>query len=390
MKRIIYKASVLLIQRSLTHASYLLHRFAKTNHNQNLWVVGVAEIAGMSHQIASSLPNSISVLFYPHRFYNFHYTYNIGFRASKFKTLLIGPWLLGKLTNQSNGFIYVGGQGFLFSNYDNRYWEFNFIKKRKLKLVLYFTGSDIRSIELMKEEFSRSNEENFANFVGWTNPFLLTQEHEHTVKEIAKVADKFGDLIFNAEYDQKSHLKSATEPFKYFYNMLDLDFMETKFESENLASIKIAHAPSSPLIKGTQVIRTILRMLENDGFKFEYFEITDVSNSELISKIRECHIVVNELYGFMPGVLAIEAMANSCVVLTRADSSYEKRLPVGSNDAWIVTPSYRLYDNLKACLENPNELGTQARKGYNWVKKYASAEANGPLLIEKLNGLQIR
>ena len=47
-------------------------------------------------------------------------------------------------------------------------------------------------------------------------------------------------------------------------------------------------------------------------------------------------------------------MAANAVLLSSADGTIEPTLPSGANDAWVVTPYWRLYDNLKAILDHPD------------------------------------
>ena len=131
-------------------------------------------------------------------------------------------------------------------------------------------------------------------------------------------------------------------------------------------------------------------MLALDGFVFDYVEKIEVPNSEILEQLSKSHIVINELYAFMPGVFAIESMAHSCAVLTRADPHFEKSLPIGSDKAWVVTPSYLLYRNLRSLLENPELIETQALNGFKWALNNASLQSEGPKLQKILDGVSLQ
>ncbi len=380
------------IQKFILNLSFLAGKVTPTrNQKRGVWVVGTAEVAGMTHMISSAVPNSYSVVLQKHGFYNYKYSFQVGtLKNHVFSRLLFyltGPILLGHLASRVYGFIYVGSPGFLISQVDSREYEFKFLKSHGKKVVCYLTGADIRSPLKMRLAFEKSGEENYGNYIPYVNSTFDTDDHELRVKEVARVVDEYSDVFFNAEYDQAAHLRRKANSFMYFFPLEDIDFNDKKYNQIITTPIRILHAPSSPVPKGTQVVRTVIRMLQNEGFKFEYVELTHSPNSQVMQKLQESHIVINELYAFMPGVFAIEAMAMSCVVLTRADSLYETQLPASSNDAWVVTPAYDLYANLKKLLEDPSSLEIQARKGFDWVKKNASLEACGPKLNSILKDL---
>ncbi len=380
------------VQKILLNLSFLAGIMNPTrNRKGDRWVVGPGEVAGITKMIANAIPNSFSAILEKHEFYNYKYSFQSPHLKSHVLTRLLyyiaGPILLGYLASRVYGFIYVGSSGFLISQVDSREYEFRFLKRHCKKVVCYLTGTDIRSPSKMRAAFEKSGEENYGNYVPFVNSKYGTHEYELKVIEMARVIDKYSDAFFNAEYDQAAHSIRKAHPFTYFFPLESTDFNSEKYSQIPTTQIRILHAPSSPVPKGTQVVRTVIRMLKNEGFKFEYAELTNCPNSQLLERLHGAHIVINELYAFMPGVFAIEAMAMSCVVLTRADSRYETQLPASSNEAWVVTPAYDLYSNLKKLLENPMVLEIQAKKGFDWVKTNASLEACGPKLNSILKNL---
>jgi hypothetical protein len=380
------------IQKILLNLSFFAGKLDLTrNKKGGVWVVGTGEVAGMTKMIANAIPNSYSVILEKSRFYNYEYSFQgPALKSHVFSRLLYyiaGPVLLGYLASRVCGFIYVGSSGFLISHVDSRDYEFRFLKGHGKKVVCYLTGADIRSPLKMRLAFEKSGEENYGNYIPFVNSTYDTDDYELKIKQMATVIDKYSDTFFNAEYDQAAYLVRKPHAFMYFYPLENVDFNNEKYNQILTTRIKILHAPSSPVPKGTQVVRTVIRMLQNEGYHFEYKELMNVPNSKVLTHLQESHIVINELYAFMPGVFAVEAMAMSSVVLTRADSKFETQLPDSSNGAWIVTPAYSLYANLKNLLDNPTLLEEQARKGYEWVRTHASLEASGPRLVEILNSL---
>lgn len=380
------------VQKLLLNVAFVTGKIYP-NHfpNDDVWVVGTVEVAGLTKMLADAVPDSYSVLLETHRYYDYKYDFQGSVLNNHLLSRLLhyftGPILLGYLASRVRGFIFIGRPGFLISQVDYRDYEFSFLKRRGKKLICYLTGADIRSPLKMRLAFEKSGEENYGNYVPFLNPAFTSDAYELEVKEIARVIDKYTDAFFNAEYDQASHLTRKALALMYFYPMQDVEFNSDKYVRMTRDGIRILHAPSSPIPKGTQVVRTVIRMLQNEGYEFEYTELSNSPNSQVLEQLHDTHIVINELYAFMPGVFAIEAMALSCVVLTRADFQYETQLPASSSEAWIVTPAYSLYTNMKKLLENPMGLEIQARKGFEWVRANASLEASGPRLNSILKSL---
>ena len=150
----------------------------------------------------------------------------------------------------------------------------------------------------------------------------------------------------------------------------------------------IVHAPTSPVIKGTPLVRAALKALKEQGYDFEYLELTNRSNAEVLAALDRAHIVLNQFYAFIPGIFGIEALAANAVLLTSADGTIEPTLPPGANEAWVVTPFWQVYDKLKAVLDNPDTMQSQADRGTAWVGEYCSRSVDRAHLLELLANIE--
>jgi hypothetical protein len=380
------------VQKLILISSYIFYKifniFSKSN---DYWTIGPFETAGIVKLLSCAIPNSYSVVMQKVEYYDYNYDYNYRFkRNTTFKRIycgLISPIILARYTFKCSGFIYVGDRGFLLSSIDSRRFEYNFLKKKNKAIVSYFVGNDIRSHTIMYQKYLVSGEENYSNYLPWIDEKFKSLIYDKSKYNTAQVSLKYSGAIFSTQYDQGSYLDGKHYPVTYLYDFENRTFNHKKFKNLRLKRVNIFHAPSSPIIKGTQVIRAIIKMLELDGFDFNYIEKIGVSNKEVLQQLAESHIVINELYAFMPGIFTIEAIANSCAVLTRADPNFEKSLPLGSENAWIITPSYSLYRNLRSLLEDPESIEKQALNGFNWAVEHASLQSEGPKLQKILNGV---
>jgi hypothetical protein len=346
------------------------------------WVVGPTETAKTVTDISNALPNSVSVNLRRHKFYDQTYTYSV---KSKFASLLFGPILLGILSCKCSGFLYVGPDGFLLSDYDFRELEFRWLKKRGKKIVSYQVGSEIRSLDLLEKWGHENNVETYATVFKANYSSIVLAEIESKVLSRAMVIDKYADLIFNSSIDQMSHLKSEVVPNLYLVD--DNYFDEDSKKFSDLSNIVICHAPSNPLIKGTKEIREAVKTLEAEGHRIEYHELENVPHDQVLKQLSNSHIAINELYSMMPGVFAIEALTKRCVLLTSANWNYEVSLGSKNLNPWIISNRSSIYQNLKWCLENKELLENQASEGQSWAREFASRSKNALRLNSLLEAL---
>lgn len=355
------------------------------------WVVGLDEVAANVHNISRALDETISVCMSRHPFYSFNYDHafpaRIGWKYLRYLVrITYSPILFAYLCHKTKGFFYVAGSGFLLTEPDGRDYEFSFLKKRGIRVVCFFCGSEIRSLRLMKklsEDMDRDVISTYQTFVVKN----FDGDHVESFRmKLAASADKYADHIFNAPVDQISYIRRMVHPFMYFYPESGFERRSDKFS--DLSRIRIVHGPSSPLIKGTPLVRAAVKKLKQEGYQFEYQELIGVSNSDMLKALREAHVVLNEFYAFVPGQFGVEAMASHCALLTSADPDIETTLPAGASTAWMKTEYWNIYDNLKLILDTPTLISQYADAGFAWAYEYCSYQKNA-LRLRKILDMPI-
>jgi hypothetical protein len=343
----------------------------------------------MIYQIAGVIPDSHSVslaatTYYAHNYDSMMPSHLIRGRGPlhTFRVLAHHSLLLANLASRAQGIIYVGPRGFLTYGDDERRFELEFLKKHGVKVALYWCGSDIRSTVLMHELERDMGLPNIFTYIGMVAPDRESTGYERAVRARAKLSDAVADIVFDNPTDHKSYVQRHSEPFFYF--MPQERFSETEGKFDDLGRVIVAHAATSPVIKGTPLVRAAVAQLKAEGHVFDYVEMLGVSNDEVLAQLRRTHISLNQFYGFTPAVYGSESLAARCVVLQSADGSIETTLAPGANDAWIVTRHYQVYENLKRLLENPQLLEAQANRGQEWARRYGSAAVTGRILNDLL------
>lgn len=391
MVRRISRWGLLIVQIALLNASYFLSR-SWTRGKRTHWVVGVQEIAAMLSSIAAVIPNSISVCLQSNNSYEAQYSFHFDRRVPRvFEALLgaiVGPVLLGLVANKASGVLYVGSSGFLRGAPDYRNYEFSWLKARAIPIVCYFTGTDIRSPLMMKSFEERTGLKTLGGRIYDVRPETRSAQYEQSKRRLAEVSEKYASLVFNARVDQMSYLESRTEAFMYFYPDEEFRFNTEKFDSTE--PWRVVHAPSNPYLKGTELVREAVAQLRKEGLSFEYIELQGVSNSQVLAELQHAQIVLNEFFAFVPGLFGVEALANTCALLTSADEEVEPDLPSGSNSAWVRTRHTEIADNLRFILNNHDVAKNQAIRGYKWAKETASASKSGSRLRRKIRGIECK
>ncbi|HAT53550.1 MAG TPA: hypothetical protein DCS80_09895 [Betaproteobacteria bacterium] len=373
IKNLIFLVQIRLLK--LSYYSMCLCNIKETDK----WVIGVEEIASFLNNMSTSLDMTDSVCLYGNPFYQFSYDIYWSSKTvfHKLALLVIGPVMLAYLINKYQGFIYLGSKGFLISDCDGRNAEFDFIKAKSKGIVTVFLGSEIRSHVLQRQYAQDNDIELVVSYQEQVNPGIGSPDKEALRQKIGESADQYADVIFNPSIDQMTYIKRKTLDTLYFYPTSLFNLNNDKWLDAK--RLKIFHAPSSPIIKGTPLVRAAIKKLRLEGYDFDYQELSGVSHNQILKVLASSHIVLNEFYAQVPGVFGVEAMANGCVLLTSADRNIEPSLPLDSDRAWVVTPYWDVYIKLKSVLDMPvDSLRRQAETGFEWaLKNYSSTENAG-------------
>lgn len=354
------------------------------------WVVGPSEIAGMAQHIAAAVPDSFLAVVHRHAFYDHRYDVEYRFDAAtirgRFERVFKPPIWLAALARRAAGFIYLSADGYLIPSVDGRAREFAYVKRRGRGILQVCTGDDVRSQRLMAEVGARHGVVTIATPYAEMDPYFASDAYDDAKRLVARVIDDYADDIISFPADQPAYITRPVQPFTYFYPDEKLSDSVSKFD--DTSTIRILHAPSSPVIKGTPAVRDAVARLRAEGYEFDYRELVGVSNADVLRALDESHIALNQFYGLAPGVFGVEAMAHCCVMLCSADAQIETALGEAAAGAWVRTRVDEVYDNLKSLLDNPGGMRDQAVRGFEWVKDHQTASVNGRALRRILERIE--
>ena len=117
-------------------------------------------------------------------------------------------------------------------------------------------------------------------------------------KGMIQKIEKYADIIISNPPSSHFHEKPIIQwlligiPKKY-------SFINNVLSRDN-SKVRILHAPSNPLVKGTEKIRKSIKSLEEKGYNIEYVEVINKPHSFVIDEITKCDFIVDQIYSDTP------------------------------------------------------------------------------------------
>lgn len=232
---------------------------------------------------------------------------------------------------------------FIFNGFCSFLWfrELPLLKILGKKVLVVYLGSDSRPPIFSGRHLDDEG--------GYVDPTSASEEAARLLRRIRKV-EQYADIIVN-------HTATAQ-----FFSRLFIRFMaigmpiesgtdEPTIATEQPCSIRILHAPSRPLAKGSDVFRQVINELRAEGYSIDFVELTGVPNSTVLQELEKCDFVVDELYSDVPmAMLATEAAMFGKPVIV---GGYYAKQCRDQNQDIVFPPSY---------FVDPSEIKPAIRK----------------------------
>ena len=185
------------------------------------------------------------------------------------------------------------------------------------------------------------------------------------VRGVMPAIDKISDLNVTVEFD---HILFHPNIHHVFFPFDIKQFKLVEFPTRG--TIRIGHAPTNRLAKGTDRIIVELKRLQ----KFHALEIVLIENLSYEKALQlkaTCDIFIDQIGDLGYGINSLEALAMGIPVATSLARDFSKFYP---DNPFIEITAYTFGSQLIPVLSNP-ELRRKIRKrGRKWVKKYHDAK----------------
>jgi hypothetical protein len=239
-----------------------------------------------------------------------------------------------------------------------------FLKRYKKKIVFINCGSEVRSTHAFTQEYDV--------------PLSLWQDaspESNFNKKLIQLRriEIFADAIFSVP-DQSG---LSIRPYYQIHQPVN-DIPNNPGIKPIGEMIRITHCPTNKRIKGTLDIEKALNELSNEGYKFHYQRLENISNKELLLKIQEFDILIDQINLPGPGILANEAMSFGLVVMLRHEGYVRGR----KGPPVVPVDKKTIKNKIKELLEDPLLIRRLSTEGPKYLKQHHSPEVVAQEIID--------
>jgi glycosyltransferase involved in cell wall biosynthesis len=264
---------------------------------------------------------------------------------------------------------------FVWQSFKNDCSDFDYLKSKGKKIVVFFMGSEQRWCNAYGQEVEKFGIPNYYSRLP-SDSFQFTMRALQIKLRYLRNVEKYADIIYSLPNQSQLSLR----PYSHFYIPVDTNMITENSQQRKVPVV--AHAPSNRAVKGTDIVLNTLEKLKTDGVKFETNLIENIPYSEALKMYGDSDIVIDQLFIPSGGKLAREALAAGKVVLSSVHREYIDNLPI---DCPIVDVNPEtLYDELKNIILDYPRRVELALRGRPFVEKYHSLEVVCRDVIKKL------
>lgn len=265
----------------------------------------------------------------------------------------------------------VGGLTF-FSWFKMDFFEIFLLKIKRIKIVTLTGGGDSYMLGHISNPSTRHNLQKSYPGRGRTHRSI-----EMSVRLWEKHADVFlsGSMIMDgfARCDLLLPHMGIVD-----FQIID-EIMKNSNKLENDNKIMILHAPNHRDFKGTQFLMKAVDELQDEGLKIDLQVVSNLKNDELLYKISQSDIVVDQIVATGYGNFAIEAMAfGKPTIVNLEDFNYRELMNNYSilKEAPLVSAGINSIKSvLLQVISNPNHDKNAFESGRLFAQKYHSSDS---------------
>jgi hypothetical protein len=253
---------------------------------------------------------------------------------------------------------------FIFNTFEWDHKDLQLLKEKyKKKIVVIFCGDEARWYYGMKQDFEKNN---FLP-IGYEDSYDYSKDGLEIRLRYIRNCEKYSDVILT----HPNLAQLLMRPFNYVYIPIKKSFLDHHTQQRK-TKVKVAHAPSSRLFKGSDIILREVNKLKESGLDFEFIVIENFSATEAFNLYKDCDIIVDQVLCPGGGKLAYECLAMGKVVLSfMAYDGYNQWL----KDCPIIDINHKtLGEELKKIILDHDRRVKLSAEGKVYVKKYHDPE----------------
>ena len=252
-------------------------------------------------------------------------------------------------------------------------------------IAVTFQGDDARQWDYCREHFRFTH----ATEV---EPVYRRRRQDEGIRRRSACFGRHAHLIYALNPDLLHMLPDRAAYFPY----AQPDLAEWQFvgvDTEATRPLRILHAPSNALVKGTRFIEEAVAALRAEGLQFEYIRVENMPNHEARRIYETADVLIDQLLCGWYGGLSGELMALGKPVICYLRESDFRFLPPGmAADLPIINADPDTITGvLRDVLRRPRrELAAIGERSRRFVERWQSPELIAARVLEDYGGALAR
>jgi len=244
------------------------------------------------------------------------------------------------------------------------------------KIIYVYLGSDSRPPYLNGR---------FVNSGNYNSTYKRSIKKKKIIKKVEKYADYIIDYPPQAHFHERNFISGLTVGFP----ISGFEEQPKKREKINKDYIRILHAPSSPIIKGSFNIDKYIENLKNKGYNIDFIKIVNKEHSEVIQEIKNCDFVIDQMYSDTP----LAGLATEAAFFGKASivgSYYVNYINNDVEKRFIPPSAFCLPEELESKIEyfinNIDQIKEIGRESQKFVKNNWGSKVVARKYMDVING----
>lgn len=232
-------------------------------------------------------------------------------------------------------------------------------------IAVTWQGDDARQWDYCRSHF------HFTHATEVEPVYQRQAQDDNTRKRIAAFA-RYADVIYSLNPDLMHVLPERTRFFPYAHPDLDA-WPFAGVELSTARPLRILHAPSNALVKGTRFLEDAVATLRAEGREFEFIRVEGMKNDEARRIYETADVLVDQLLCGWYGGLSAELMALGKPVICYLRESDLGFLPPGMADSLPILNANpeTITEVLRRVLTMPrSELAALGRRSRAFVERW--------------------
>lgn len=243
-----------------------------------------------------------------------------------------------------------------------RLHDLRILKLLRKKIIFQFHGSDSRPPFMDGAMIAKYSAVDIAK---------LTAEKKRHIEMINYYADAIIDIPPMGLFHEKPFIN-------WLYIGIPLHIKQkANVKKENEDTLKIVHAPSNPVVKGSAIIEKTILHLQEKGYPIELIRVEGQPNQKVLEALQGCDFVIDQLYADygMPGFATESAWLGKPVIIC----GYAKTLWQTLLPPTLLPPTHYCHPHelegaiVKMCEDVSARL-TLGKNAFDYVNTYWSPQ----------------